>query len=241
MKVSYATTKGVKPRNEDSILIGSKVLNDGLDECLDKVTIFGVADGVSSTMGGDIASRIILEELSKLNNVDVTKPMIDDAIANAKNKMFEIISNNNNYKNMATTLSCVIISNGIKVFNLGDSPIFIYKFGALRKISNENTLFNDMLVAGLIDENDKTVNRHVITKYIDAFHSFPFELKENIRINTDDYVLISSDGLTESLDENIIENVLASEATLKEKVEGLLKLSLARGTKDNVSIILIQL
>lgn len=241
MKVAYATTKGVKPKNEDSILIGSKVLNDGLGELVDNATIFAVADGVSSTKGGDLASKIILEELSKLNNLDVTKSSIEETIGNAKNRMIGFITDNNNYKDMATTLSCVVIKNGIKVFNLGDSPIFIYKFGVLRKISNENTLFNDMLVAGLIDENDKTVNRHIITKYIDAFHNFPIEIKENIKINLNDYILISSDGLTESLDERIIENVLASDTTLKEKVEGLLMLSLARGTKDNVSVILIQL
>ena len=64
---------------------------------------------------------------------------------------------------------------------------------------------------------------------------------ENIKINKDDYVLISSDGLIEKLDESIIENVLSSDASLKEKVDGLVKLALARGTTDNISVILIQL
>ena len=241
MKYAYATNKGVKAKNEDSILIGSKVFNDALGESSEEITIFAVADGVSSNKGGDLASRIVLEELAKLNKLNVSKTMIEESIANAKNKMITTIMENDTYKSMATTVSCVIINDDIKVFNLGDSPIYIYKFGVLRKISTEHTLYNDMLVAGLIEEDDTTVNRHIITKYIDAFHKFSIELKENIRINLNDYILISSDGLTESLDEKIIENVLASDASLKEKVEGLLKISLARGTNDNVSIILIQL
>ena len=69
MKYAYATTKGVKIQNEDSILIGSKVMNDGLGESEEKVTIFAVADGVSSNKGGNIASRIVLEELSKLRDM----------------------------------------------------------------------------------------------------------------------------------------------------------------------------
>lgn len=241
MKYAYATTKGIKPQNEDSILVGSQVLNDGLYESDDKVTIFAVADGVSSNKGGNIASYTILDELKLLNNKLVTKEIINDVISSAKNRLISIISENNAFKDMATTLSCVIIDKDIKVFNLGDSPIFIYKFGALRKISTEHTLFNDMLIAGLIEDDDKTVNRHIITKYVDAFHNFSFELKENIKVNQNDYVLISSDGLVEQLDEKIIENVLCSDASLKEKVDGLIKLALARGTTDNISVILIQL
>ena len=73
MKYAYATSKGIKIQNEDSILIGSRVFNDELAESDEKVSIFGVADGVSSNKGGNVASRIILESLAKLNNSYIIK------------------------------------------------------------------------------------------------------------------------------------------------------------------------
>ena len=60
------TEKGIKPRNEDAILLNNTVLTEGKMELrIDKPFIAAVCDGVSGENSGDIASKMCLAELAK--------------------------------------------------------------------------------------------------------------------------------------------------------------------------------
>ena len=62
------TNKGIMPHNEDALLIGKSVLNDGTSEQeLDAPFIAAVSDGVSGELSGEVASKMCLDMISELH------------------------------------------------------------------------------------------------------------------------------------------------------------------------------
>lgn len=238
MKYAFITNNGGKDHNEDAVLIGSNLYTQGIEDG-ENETLFAVADGVSGSKGGDIASSTLLKVFGKL--MPSNEAEVLDAISIAKKEMQEIGNLNTEFSEMATTISGVIINDHIEAFNLGDSPIYIMKFNALRKISHEDTLYHDLLAKHQIAEDDEVINRHIITKYVASYKDCELNYKKEINLAKGDMILISSDGLTDFVPDEIIERVLKSDSKIIEKIKGLFDLAMAKKSSDNISIILIEI
>lgn len=239
MEYAFLCYQGIKDRNEDAILIGNEVLRDTEGTGREKIKLIAVADGVSGNIGGDVASKLVLDAIasssvSKIEDIELS-------LGKARTLMQNLVLKQESFKDMSTTLSLVLIDEDITVFNLGDSPIFITKFDNLRKVSHEDSLYHDMLESKLITEDDTSINRHVITKYVHPYNVFKPNIKQVV-LNDGDYILITSDGITDVCSNELIQNViLASSMTLEEKVKGLYEIALARGSSDNISVILLKI
>ncbi|MES1212700.1 MAG: protein phosphatase 2C domain-containing protein [Leifsonia sp.] len=132
------------------------------------------------------------------------------------------------------------------VFNLGDSRVYRWNGGAggLEQISLDHSLVQELLDAGLIDEQGarKHPERNVITRALgaaDEVHAQAWLLPAT----HPQTFLICSDGLTKELDDARIGELLASlgaEQRPDAAVDRLLAAALAAGGTDNVSIVLLQ-
>ncbi len=54
-------------------------------------------------------------------------------------------------------------------------------------------------------------------------------------------VLLCSDGLTDMVEDDFIKNHLAAVKGIREKVDGLIQEANARGGRDNISVVVVQI
>ena len=234
--IAGATHVGtVKPKNEDHILINGKILNSGYVEVDAPKVLACVCDGVSGEQGGEIASRIVLETLQKVKD----KPISGDVIHNQLKEAHTILRNEKKYPYMATTAAGIFLDDDSSVaFNVGDSKIYLYKFGALRQISVDHTTSQELLRQGI----QNNVNPHQLSRFLGGKDNFSEpEIKEAGKLKgSANYLLLCSDGLTDFVKLEFIEKVLEAPKTLLEKTKTLIALAIKCKTTDNVSVILIE-
>jgi serine/threonine protein phosphatase PrpC len=124
--------------------------------------------------------------------------------------------------------------------NIGDSRAYGLAAGALRLLSHDHSVVQEMIDAGEISEAEARVHpeRHVITRSIGAMEtSAPdltlFEVVPGARF------LLCSDGVTGELDDDEIARILSESATAALAVEQLIDAAVQAGGHDNVTALVI--
>jgi protein phosphatase len=115
--------------------------------------------------------------------------------------------------------------------NLGDSRIYRHFQGKLQQISTDHVISGKML------------GKAPLTQYL-GFQEENMALEPSIveiGYQTGSSYLICSDGVTDMLSDEEIQEILSKTGTAEEKVEELLEMALSRGGRDNVTMILAQI
>lgn len=132
------------------------------------------------------------------------------------------------------------------VFNLGDSRV--YRWGGspdgLERISVDHSLVQELLDAGLIDEDGarRHPDRNVITRALGAADEVYAEAWL-LPATQPQAFLICSDGLTKELDDRRIAELLVPleiDEAPDAAVDRLLAAALAAGGADNISVVLVR-
>lgn len=226
-----------RENNEDSILIDA-----------DK-GIFLLADGMGGHHGGEVASKIAVNEaynyLAKhLNRIDSGNDIAKQltlALFKAHDAVLERAQSDMKLLGMGTTLAEMTIKNNIAyVCHVGDSRVYLIR-DEIKQITKDHTLGDYLVEQNIItEEKVPAQNWHELTQCVGAAGSIVPELNE-IPLKGDDVILICSDGLTDMLVNKEIEAFIRGE---KEDLDGsadaLIAAANERGGRDNISIILIR-
>ena len=236
MKTFYLTDAGkVRSHNEDSVTI----LKNQNDEYL-----LIVCDGMGGHRAGEVASSMVVTHMGKRFNdlasvgtkVDAINWM-NDNINEINRNIEEYASNNPESKGMGTTLVTAIITKDYILFgNIGDSSGFVMKEGKLHKVTYDHTLVNLLVSAGELTEEEAKDHpkKNVLMKALGANDPIDIDIFDcDMEI---DAILLSSDGLTNMLDEESIERVLTGEGDIEDKVIKLIRKANNRGGTDNISV-----
>lgn len=243
----YARTdKGrVRSINEDNFCINRYFKTqeaDADEQSFDgkKDLLVGVFDGIGGEENGEVASFIAAKTMARF---DSHVPNGDwNIVLNEMNHRINEYAKRHDNCNMGSTAAMVFIRRGIaEICNLGDSPIYLYSEGKLRKISKDHTELQRALDMNLTDINFEAsgIHKNRLTKYL-GIHS-P-ELNPHIVVEIDlrdgDILLLSSDGLTSMVPDEEIEKLMDGE-DCKEIVNRLVDKALENGGKDNTTVIAI--
>ena len=152
----------------------------------------------------------------------------------------------NGGKRIGSTFAGVSINrDNANVTNIGDSRVYHFRNGVLKKISRDHTPIQQMIDHGVLTaETARThPDRHTLTQHIGIS---PLEMviepySMYIQIEKNDMFLICSDGLTDMLDDSIIKEVIDSSDSLEVAAEALYEKSIQNGGKDNITIVLVQI
>ena len=207
--------------------------------------LFLVADGMGGHKAGDLASRYTVETLTdSIKNSASDNPItiINDAIVEANTKLLEKAAESEQYTGMGTTLLvCTIIGESMYVANVGDSRLYLYD-GRLSQITRDHSLVAEMVALGKLgrDEARRHEKKNVITRAIGGAKEimadfFEAELTAGIRI------IMCSDGLSNMVEDEEIERVLASDIPIEDKTKQLLGRANENGGKDNIAVVIIEL
>lgn len=227
----------IRELNEDSFLF----------EKIDEFLIFILADGMGGHRNGELASinavtivRDYVKENYKLyNNYSV---LLLDAFCLANTKIYEQNINSSDSGEIAsfmgTTLEGVIVlHNNVFLAHVGDSRIYIKNKFGFKQITKDHSLVEYLYSKGAItkDEADNFENKNSILRAIGT-EKFVEVDTETFTINAGDIILICSDGLTNELSDDEIDEVLALNEDEKIMVERLISMTKNKEAKDNITV-----
>lgn len=207
-----------------------------------------LADGMGGHKAGNVASKLAVEDLGKLwtenfFDTETDKETIESWLRSSVRKENENIANLgklDEYKGMGTTLEAIVLQGSTVISaHVGDSRTYLLRDGEMRKITTDHSLVQELVDAGQIteEEAENHPNKNIITRSLGQTAEvhpdvFDFELHEN------DYLLINSDGLTNMVSEQEIQEVIeTAEASLDEKTAELVRLANHYGGADNITVI----
>ena len=145
---------------------------------------------------------------------------------------------------MATTLAGVYIDgDDLITFNVGDSRVYRIRDGLMMRLTHDHSEVQELLDHGYIDEAEAMNHpkRSIITRFIGHPQlCLPDIVKYEGKFLPGDLLLLCSDGLTDQLEEEEIENIMDVEGvSLQLRAWQLIHLTHEKGGFDNTSIILI--
>lgn len=238
--VFLTNTGKVRVVNEDKVLVTTNVYGQ-------KLLI--VADGMGGHLGGDVASRIIVETISKkfitaveLDNVDKTKEWFREVAREVNTMIFEQSISVEELRGMGSTLVLAIVAPEFTVVgNVGDSRCYVYTNKKLLQVTKDHSLINAMVDNGEITEFEAKYHPHknIVMQAIGTSHEFVLDLYE--LNNTYEYIMLCSDGLTDLVPDSTIEKIIATTLDLNDMGHNLINAALDAGGTDNVSVALVRM
>ncbi len=237
MEAYYQTDPGkVRSHNEDAVTI---VENQG------KEYLVVVADGMGGHKAGEVASSLVVNELSRrfgeLSSIGTKEEAViwlKEIIDEINVKILKYAEEHVNASGLGTTCVCSIFTKDFLLFgNIGDSSGFVYKKGKLYKVTKDHTLVNILLESGELSESAAKVHpqKNVLMKALGAAEKIEmdiFDVERDV-----DGVFLCSDGLTNMMTTEQIEKVLNDgELDLQEQVSKMIMKANMRGGTDNITI-----
>lgn len=217
-----------------------------------KEQILSVCDGMGGENYGEIASLIAVKKLGKYcerytNLLERFNEHADTYVQSANNAICSFITQNNGSVSGSTVaLLCISPEKSEAVTaNVGDTKVFFFSDGELKKMSVDHNMAQSLVNLGVISEEEARVHRDK-SKLTQHLGIFPGEMKiepavsDNIMLKKGDLFLICSDGLTDMVDFDRIQECLMMKASLKKRCKVLIDEANKNGGKDNITVILAQ-
>jgi len=229
------TDKGLRREsNQDSFLVS------------EDMGLYIVADGMGGHSGGEVASAMavsgaqdVIRQRAQLGLSP--RDLVTKAFEEASRKIYEKAAQENRLAGMGTTMVlCLVDGNSIFVGNVGDSRAYLFRSPHLWQMTEDHSLLNEQLRAGIIDDEQAKnfTSRNVITRSVGYEREVQVDVIER-PLQSGDCVLVCSDGLCGLVEDEMICEILTR--TPAEKiVEACIDRALANGGDDNVTVLFIQ-
>ena len=230
-----------RENNEDSIEV--KQFPD--------MTVCIVADGMGGQAAGEIASKraidVVPRELRKnlagAGDEEQAKQVIRKAVVQANDEIITMGTLDRDYKNMGTTIVMALWRRGRELYvsNLGDSRAYIIRGGAIQQLTIDHSLAWALVENKTItaDEAKEHRFRNVLWKYLGSKEIGDGPDVKSIALEAGDKFLLCSDGLSGPVPEDKLLEFMNSHQNVQECADGLGQLALDMGSRDNVSVIVI--
>jgi PPM family protein phosphatase len=236
----------VRSHNEDRIL-----RNDVLG-------LYVVCDGVGGRRRGELAAEIAADTLARFidssrNPMDVTWPYgfhLQHSLAANRLLTAAKLANRQVWRRseqsldclgMGTTITAVLIDGAdAAVVNVGDSRAYLCRGGALRQLTVDDTIDGASRSSGESGaEMTHPQLRGILTRAAGPHETVEVHLME-LSLETADRLLLCSDGLHGTLNDERMASLLEGAKTVDRATEALLDGVLDIGAPDNVSVIVVE-
>jgi serine/threonine protein phosphatase PrpC len=219
-----------------------RINQDAFADLPDK-SLWVVADGMGGHKDGAIASDMIVSAFKQFEpekTIGATVKKIHQQLDKVNGALVEQAALTGENEIIGSTVVILYASQKrCAVVWSGDSRIYLFRRSQLRQLTRDHNNEPRLLAEGLTPEQVKThpyaqVLTHAIggeaEVYLDA------QIQE---LRHGDIFLLCSDGLNKEVSDGEIENIL-SQMPYRQAVNSLMELSLQRGGRDNITIVLVQ-
>ena len=226
-EIGQSSLTGPRERNEDYVGIVTPVS----EQLSVKGALIAVADGVSGNAGGGEAAEMTVRTVSAdyYATPDTWQPhtALDKVLTAANRWVLSQASANRDMAGMATTLSLLILR-GQRYYSahVGDTRIYLLRDGTLKQITTDHVW-------------DRPDMRHVLKRAIGLDAHLTADFGEgNLQIG--DVFALLSDGVWDSLGEQLIHTGLLKFDTPKLVAEHLTTAALKKGSLDNSTAVVVK-
>lgn len=215
-------------------------------------TILLVADGVGGSAAGSRASRLATEAVtryvaSSLRGYHTAGSSSEgefvDALRTAAVEAHDVVRAEGmslpDGREMATTLSLgVVVWPWLYVVQVGDSRCYLYQDGALRQVTRDQTVAQELVDRGVLTHESAKASplSHVLASAIGASEALPEITRVDVR-ERGCVILVCTDGLTKHVADTEIAHALGTMESAEQVCRALLELALERGGSDNVTLV----
>lgn len=240
MEVYGITDIGQKrANNEDYIFYTSEKIGN-------LPNLFIVADGMGGHNAGDQASSIATSsfvEFIRSTDLITIKDILTRGIEDINSTVYSLSLTKEEFNGMGTTFVAAVIEDEmLYVVNIGDSRAYIVNEDKITKVTIDHSYVEEMLISGQITEEEahNHPKKNRITRAIGVADSITADYFEE-KLTKNDYILLCSDGLSNMVDRDQIQEILIADKTIEDKVESLIAASNINGGLDNISTIVVKL
>ena len=239
-------TGHVRSENEDSIWIDDSGL------------VLAVADGMGGHERGAEASQTTIKVFKERLNRETIKEEVRDVTAllgvppeigclytiihRSVDEAANVLYNRNLElmlkRYMGTTIVGLVLVQDEHVlwFQVGDSRLYRWRDATLKCLTNDHSLYAEWVKAGRVGPKP---GKNIITRVIGGSPSVEADIEWDKRQKDDIYILCS-DGLTDMITDEQIEEILKKGNNVKDTAKQFVDTALASGGKDNISVVVCQ-
>lgn len=205
--------------------------------------LYIVADGMGGHRAGDKASSFAVNrfvELAKENENEDSFFIMKEVLTQVNRELIELAASEEEFHGMGTTfVAATVDEEEISVVNIGDSRLYLYSDN-LRQITLDHSLVEELLRAGQIEKSraKNHPQKNIITKALGASLSMEPDFFK-VEWKTGDKVLLCSDGLSNMVDDDEIEEILAADSNEEKIVTQLIDQANYYGGLDNIATVII--
>ena len=230
------------------------------DSYLAAPPLFVVADGMGGHDGGDVASRIVVEEFARLAEEGYDPRRGSEAVAETLAACHDRITayaeeqsrhTGRDFQAGTTAVVALLVEDeqgdgtaGAApkwlLANVGDSRAYTYVDGDLEQVSVDHSLVQELVDEGTISQAEMAFHpaRHVVTRAlggperVDAdYFLLPLPNAERL--------VLCSDGITEMIDDDAVAAILGEATDPRDAADRLVAEAVRAGGRDNATAVVV--
>jgi PPM family protein phosphatase len=232
----------VREQNEDSYLVAQ---DRGL---------YIVADGMGGHLGGQMASSLAVKTMNEALGEITTElasgagvtplesspvpRLLADAVRRACNAIYNAAQEDPELSGMGTTVTAMIVqADRAFVAHVGDSRCYLQRGDRIIQITDDHSLVNEQIKAGLITREQARSSRlkNIITRSVGFERDVAVDTFA-LPVTAGDRFLMCSDGLANFVDDTEMGLALAT-LPIEEVPQKMISLANERGGDDNITVV----
>ena len=252
-KAAYFTNAGnVRSRNEDGLLLdhelvaGTNMTTAAFAALNGEKHTLIVADGLGGHVGGELATRTVLEEFRRNRNHLVDSPSLLDVIGKCKSALNRKVKTDPGLFGLGATTAGIVFGNGhgVTAFNCGDCRVYHISNSNLRRVTRDHSVVQELFEQGDITEEDMRHHPHknIVTSCLvgNLDRESPEVFTCGVAVKSGDRFLVCSDGVWESIDGVELSEIIAQHP-IQEAANVLAQKVMEYGARDNVTFIMAEI
>jgi serine/threonine protein phosphatase PrpC len=212
-----------------------------------------VADGMGGHAGGEVASRMAISALVKLVLAmpdwifRLDESVAGDASQRSRDRFRQInkllIEHGRQelgLHGMGTTLTAARnMGRDLQIVHVGDSRAYLLHDARLHRLTRDHTYVQLLVDSGVLSKEEaaESGGRHVLVNALGGSIEDVEVDVDQLKLTTGDRLLLCSDGLTDLVDDDAIQQVLIDCVESAQACRRLVDLALAAGGRDNVTVV----
>jgi serine/threonine protein phosphatase PrpC len=231
--------------------------NEDAFSCDPRLGLFVVCDGMGGESAGEVASRIAVDTIVAQFNGDsprgnaaerdargfsVWTSRLETALLAGNRAIFEASQENSEQAGMGSTVvSAWIAHNVASIAHVGDSRAYLGRAGRLEQITEDHSLVEEQVKAGLMtrEESLTAQHRNILTRALGRAANIPVDLTE-VPLRSGDLLLLCTDGVTQMVSDEMLAHTIFTLQQPQRICEEVIRLANSNGGIDNSTVVVVK-
>jgi len=252
--VGYSSDPGLQRELDEDAILALTLAPTFESRSAPSLGLYAVADGMGGHEGGEIASRLAIEELAQTIVKRLFLPaltgetvlpetpadLLREAIESINSRIFELQRATGS--DLGTTLTAALVRDDMALIaNVGDGRAYLWRDAQLAQITTDHSLVAQLVEAGALapDEIYTHPDKNAIYRSLGHAPEVEVDLFQQ-PLASGDRLILCCDGVWEMLRPDGIEEVLLLEPDPQHACEEIVRRANLAGGEDNISSVIVQ-